>query len=121
MAFIKQLRISVRSANPYQLKVMQSNLNITDSSDSKCINFKATRQKATVKQKWIFTEIITDPYLRSWYKCLKSLSLEQILTHFLMNSGHKRILQYSLHLKSKFILKKREEEREARKSEASTK
>lgn len=100
VAFIKQLMVSVCSANPYELKVMQyNNLNIIDSSDSNCINFKATRPKAIVKQNWIFTEIITDPYLRKWYKCLKPLFLEQILTLCLNDSGHKRILQNWLYLK----------------------
>lgn len=81
MAYIKELEY-VCSINPYQLKVIQSNLNITDIPDSNCTNFKATRQKATIKHNWVFTEIITDPSLPGQYKCLKSLSLEQILTPF---------------------------------------
>lgn len=59
MAFIKQLRVSVRSANPYKLKVMQSNLNITDSSDSKCVNFKATTQKATLNRTDLQKSLLT--------------------------------------------------------------
>lgn len=106
VAFIKQLMISVCSVNPYQVKVMQSNLNITDSSYSNCINFKATRPKAIVKQNWIFT----DPYLRRWYKCLKPLLLEQILRPFL-NEFRSQKNSPKLTLLKVYLTKKRERKR----------
>lgn len=45
VAYIKELRIPACSTILTNLKVIQSNLNITDTSDSNCTNFKDPDRK----------------------------------------------------------------------------